>query len=114
MFRIIAHIGLNVLAVLIIHEVLPEEIHYDNTETLLIFAIVLGLANAVILPILQVIALPLTCLTLGLFAFVLSAAVFYFAGVLMPGIDITILGAAIGALLLAVLGGVLDTVLGRR
>lgn len=114
MFRILAHIGLNVVTVLIIHEILPDEIHYENTETLLIFAVVLGLVNAIVLPILQLVALPLTCLTLGLFAFVLSAAVFYFAGVLMPGIDITILGAAIGAILFGVLSGVLDTVLGRR
>jgi putative membrane protein len=114
MFRILAHIGINVLTVLIIHELLPDEIYYENTETLIIFALVLGLANAVIVPILQLIALPLTCLTLGLFAFVISAAVFYFAGQLMPGIEISILGAAIGALLIGVFGGVLDSVVGRR
>lgn len=111
MFRILAHLGLNVLTVLIIREVLPDEIFYDTTETLLIFAVVLGLLNAVVLPILNIVALPLTCLTLGLFTFVLSAAVFYLAGVLVPGIDITILGAVIGAILLSILGSVLDTVL---
>lgn len=114
MFRILAHLGINVVTVLIIHEVLPNEISYDTTETLLIFAVVLGLFNAIVLPILNVIALPLTCLTLGLFAIVLNIAVFYFAGVLVPGIEITILGAAIGAVLLGVLGSVLDTVLRPR
>jgi putative membrane protein len=113
MFRILAHIGLTIVTVLIIHEILPGEIHYEDTETLLIFALVLGLANAFVLPVLQIIALPLTCLTLGLFAFVLSAAVFYFAGALIAGIDITILGAAIAAILFAVLNGVLDSALRR-
>lgn len=114
MFRILAHLGINVVAVLIIYEVLPGEVSYDSTETLLIFAVVLGLLNAIVLPILQVIALPLTCLTLGLFAFVLSAAAFYFAGAVVRGIDVTILGAAIGALLIGVLGSVLDSVLRSR
>lgn len=113
MFRILAHIGATVLTVLIIHEVLPDEIHYDTTETLIIFAIILGLANAFVLPVLRVITLPLTCLTLGLFAFVLSAAVFYVGGLVLEGIEITYLGAAIAAVLFGVLNGVLDTVLSR-
>lgn len=114
MFRILAHLGINVITVLIIHELLPEEISYDTMETLLIFAVVLGLFNAVILPILQIVALPLTCLTLGLFAFVLNAAVFYVSGMLVPGIEVTVLGAAIGAVLLGALSGVLDSALRPR
>jgi putative membrane protein len=111
MFRILAHLGINVLTVLIIHELLPDEISYDTTQTLLIFALVLGLANAVVRPVLQTIALPITCLTLGIFALVVNAAIFYFSGVIVPGIDITILGAAIGAILLGILSGVLDRII---
>ncbi len=114
MFRILAHLGINVLTVLIIYELLPDEIYYDTTQTLLIFALVLGLFNAVVLPVLQIVALPLTCLTLGLFSFVLSAAVFYVSGLLVPGIEITILGALIGGVLLSLLGGVLDAIVRRR
>jgi putative membrane protein len=114
MFRILAHLAATVLTVLVLHEILPDEIYYESTGTLIIFALVLGLFSAVVLPVLQIIALPLTCLTLGLFAFVLSAAVFYVSGLLVPGIEITILGAAIGAILLGVLSGVLDTALRPR
>ena len=114
MFRILAHIGISILTVLIIREILPNEVFYDTTETLLIFGLILGLANAFVLPVLRIIALPLTCLTLGLFSFVLSAAVFYVAGELLDGVEITVLGAAIAALLSGVLNGVFDTVLGRR
>jgi putative membrane protein len=109
MLRLIAHLAANALVVLILQEVLPAEVSYDNNETLAIFALVLGLLNAVVRPILHIIALPLTCLTLGLFALVVSAAVFYLAGVLVPGITVTVLGAAIGALLLGVITGIIDS-----
>jgi putative membrane protein len=97
--------------VLIIQEVLPNEVSYDNYQTLAIFAIVLGILNAVVKPIAQAIALPLTCLTFGLFALVVSAAIFYLAGWLLAGIDVTALGALIGAILLAILTGVIDSAL---
>src|SRR5690554_5662267 len=111
MFRIFAHIGLNALTILIIREVLPDEVYYESNETLLIFALILGLMNAIVRPILQFIALPPTCLTLGLFSFIVSAAVFWASAEISPGIDITLLGAAIGALLLGILTGVLDRTL---
>jgi NADH:ubiquinone oxidoreductase subunit 4 (subunit M) len=50
-------------------------------------------------------------ITLGIFALVVNAAIFYFSGVIVPGIDITILGAAIGAILLGILSGVLDRII---
>jgi putative membrane protein len=114
MFRILAHVGLTIVTVLIIHEILPDEIYYDTTETLLIFAAILGVAHAFVLPILRAVTLPLTCLTLGLFAFVLSAAAFYIPSMFLEGIEVTYLGAAIAALLFGVLNGVLDSVLGGR
>jgi putative membrane protein len=113
MFRILAHIGLTVVTVLIIQEILPEEVSYDTNETLLIFAVILGLLNAFVMPFIRIITLPLTCLTLGLFAFVLSAAVFYFGGAVLTGMDITVLGAAIAALIFGILNSVVDSVLAR-
>jgi putative membrane protein len=114
MFRIIAHVALTVVTVLIIHEILPAEVSYDTTETLLIFAAILGLAHAFVLPILRVVTLPLTCLTLGLFALVLSAAAFYVPAMFLEGIEVTVLGAAIAAVIFAVLNGVLDSAFGGR
>ena len=111
MFRVLAHLGINVVTVLIIRELFPDEIAYDTTQTLLIFALVLGLLNAVVRPILQVVTLPITCLTLGLFAFVINAAMFYLSGWIVPGIDITYLGAGIGGVLFGLLTGALDRTL---
>ena len=111
MFRILAHLAMNAVTVLIIHEILPDEVHYESTQTLLIFALILGGFNAIVRPIIELIALPLTCLTLGLFSFVISAAIFWVSAQVSPGVEITILGAAIGGVLLGLLTGALDRTL---
>ncbi len=113
MFRVIAHVGSAVLTILIIHQILPDEVHYQDNETLLIFAVILGLLNAFVLPIIRTIAIPLTCLTLGLFALVITAAAFYLSSLVLDGVEITYLGAAIAAVIFGILNGVLDTVMRR-
>jgi putative membrane protein len=113
MFRILAHIGVTVVTILVIQEILPDEVSYDTNETLIIFAIILGLLNAFVMPFIRIITLPLTCLTLGLFAFVLSAAAFYLGGAVLAGMEITYLGAAVAALIFGILNSVIDTVLAR-
>lgn len=51
----------------------------------LIAAIVLGILNVIIRPILLILTLPITVLTLGLFAFVINAALFLFAASFIDG-----------------------------
>lgn len=51
---------------------LLPSIHIDGVKTLIILVILLGFANAVIRPILNILALPLNIITLGLFSFVIS------------------------------------------
>ena len=53
---------------------------------LAIMAIVLGLVNAIIRPILVVLTLPLTIVTLGLFYFVVNGLAFNLAAALVPGL----------------------------
>jgi len=71
-----------------------------------IFAsIVLAAVNTVLKPILFVLTLPLTILTLGLFLFILNAICLWIASLLVPGFSIRDLGTAVVAsLLLAVVG----------
>jgi putative membrane protein len=57
--------------------------------TTLIAALVLGLLNAVLLPIVKFLSLPVEILTLGLFALVLNALMFWLMGRLVPGIQMT-------------------------
>jgi putative membrane protein len=58
-------------------------------------AVVLGLVNAVIRPILVVLTLPLTIVTLGLFYFVVNGIAFNLAAALVPGFNVTDLRAGI-------------------
>ncbi len=113
--RVVAYmIGASV-AVLSIGELFQGGIiTYDTVSTVLIFGLVLGLLNAFLMPFLRAITLPLTCLTFGLFAFVLNAAVFALATYIVPGIEADIWGVSVGAILSTVISGVLFAILDER
>lgn len=65
-------------------------------------ALVLGLANAIVRPLLIVLTLPITVLTLGLFLLVVNALVFMLAAAIVPGFRVRGFGAAfLGSLLLS-------------
>ena len=67
-----------------------------------ITAIVVGLANLIIWPVLIFLTLPLNILTLGLFTFVVNGAVLKICAALVPGFEIRSWGAAIiGAIILS-------------
>ena len=80
----------------------------------LVAALVIGLLNAVVRPILIVLTLPVTLLTLGLFLFVINALMFYWAAALLDGLVVRSFGAAmIGSLLYTLLGIVINSALER-
>jgi putative membrane protein len=68
---------INALALYLVSAIFPNLIYFLNAGVLdyLIAGAVLGVANAVIRPILQILSLPLTILTFGLFSFVVNAVV---------------------------------------
>lgn len=71
---------------------------------LAVAALVLGAVNAIVRPILVILTLPMTVLTLGLFYLVVNGAAFGLAAALVPGFQIASWGAAIlGALLTSLL-----------
>jgi putative membrane protein len=72
-------------------------------------ALVLGIVNAVLRPILLLLTLPLTILTLGLFTFVINAVMLYVVGAVTHRLIITsFLSALIGAVVLSVISFVLS------
>ena len=80
----------------------------------LIAALVIGLLNAVVRPILVILTLPVTVVTLGLFLFVINALMFWFAASLLGGFHVTGFSAAlIGSLIYSVLAIVIDSALQR-
>ena len=71
--------------------------------------------NAIVRPVLQFFALPLTCLTLGLFHFVINAAMFGLASFFVRGVNVEgFWGAFVGALVVSVVGLILSLFLPDR
>ena len=80
----------------------------------LLAAFVIGLFNTLLRPVLVLLTLPVTLLTLGLFLFVINAAMFYMAGNLLDGFRVPTFGAAlIGSLLYSLCGMVIDVAMER-
>jgi putative membrane protein len=79
-----------------------------------IAAVAIGLVNAIVRPILFLLTLPVTILTLGLFSFVLNALTLWIASGITPGFKIDgFLPALIGSLVLSVISGLLNMVFDR-
>ena len=75
---------INAVALVAVAYLLPG-IAVSNFVTELVAALVLGLVNAVIRPILIVLTLPVTLLTLGLFIFVINGLLFWLVGTFIAG-----------------------------
>ncbi len=63
-------------------------VHIDTIGTAIIFALVLALLNAIVKPILVLLTLPVTVITIGLFLFVINAIIILLADYIMRGIKI--------------------------
>lgn len=72
-------------------------ISFDSPAKLAIAALLLGIVNAIVRPIAFILTLPLTVLTLGLFLFVLNAAMVGLVARLIPGFTISGFWTAMGA-----------------
>jgi putative membrane protein len=80
----------------------------------LIAAFVIGLFNTVLRPILVVLTLPVTLVTLGLFLFIINALMFWAASGVLDGFSVNGFGAAlIGSLIYSVLGLLIESALER-
>jgi|SRR5690242_13867921 putative membrane protein len=105
---------LNALALLAVAYLMPS-VQIQSFGTALIAAMVLGLANAVVRPILVLLTLPVTILTLGLFILVINGALFLGVSRLVPGFDVVSLGPAIlAALVYSVISWFLSALLIRE
>jgi len=94
---------LNALALLLVTYLVPN-IHVANFTTALLAALVIGLVNMLIKPILVILTLPITILTLGLFILVINGLLFYGVGHWLQGFEVkTLIAGIIGALVYSVL-----------
>lgn len=89
------------LGLFLIAEIIPG-ITIATFYSAVIAALVLGLLNAVIRPILVVLTLPINILTLGLFTIIINSSLFFFASTFIEGFGVnTFLDAVIGSLLMS-------------
>jgi putative membrane protein len=84
-------------------------VHFGSTATLVVSALVLGLVNAVVRPVLLILTLPITLLTLGLFYLVVNGIAFAIAAALVPGFTVASFGSSIsGALVVSLVSFALN------
>lgn len=97
--KILANWLLNSFALYAVSYLIPG-VRVENFVNAMIAVVVLGLLNALLKPILIILTLPITVLTLGLFTFVLNALLFLLAGNLLPGFGVDgFINAMLGSLL---------------
>jgi putative membrane protein len=113
--RLAAYIIGSMIAVLGLGTIFRDRfVTYDSEASVLLFAGILGVLTAYIKPLLELITLPLTCLTFGLFLVVLNAAMFALAAWLTPGLEVTFWGAAIGALFCSIANGIVFSIVDEQ
>ena len=100
-------------ALLLVAEIYPG-VRISGFGEAMVAALVLGLLNTLVRPILVLLTLPVTVLTLGLFLFVINALMFYFAAAVLEGFNVTgFVAALVGSLLYSLCGLVIDAALER-
>lgn len=85
--KLLAKFLINVVAILITTYLL-EGIHLSGVGMSIIVALVLGIVNILLKPILVILTLPVTVLTLGLFLLVINALLIMFTAWLVPGFEV--------------------------
>lgn len=106
---------LNALALLAVAYLMPS-IHVTGFGSALIAAAVIGLVNILIRPILVLLTLPVTVLTLGLFIFVINGLLFFLVGHILQGFEVqSLLSGVLGAILYSLISWALTAlVLGNK
>jgi putative membrane protein len=103
MLALLARWVLNAAALLLVAYLYPG-VSVASFFAAAIAALVLGLVNALVRPILVILTFPVTLLTLGLFLFVINALLFWLVAELVPGFNVNgFLAALVGSILYSVI-----------
>jgi putative membrane protein len=110
LIRVISYGVAAIVATLVLGTISERLITFDDAATVLLFGLVIGAINAFIKPFVSILTLPITCLTFGVFAFVVNVALFYLGASYTPGMDIGIWGAIFGSILTSAASGLMFSV----
>jgi putative membrane protein len=105
---------LNSLALFIAMKLIPG-VQIDRFQDLLLAALVIGLLNAFLRPVIMLLTLPVNVLTLGLFTLVINGLMFYLASHLVSGFQVAGFSSAfIAALLFSLFSFILNMIFGTK
>ena len=100
-------------AALLVVAYIYSGVQVNSFTSALIAAFVIGLFNVVLRPVLVVLTLPVTIVTVGLFLFVINALMFWAAASVLGGFHVAGFGAALlGSLIYSLLGLLIESALG--
>jgi putative membrane protein len=112
--RFLLRLAVNTAAVVLAANLVPG-IHVAGWGVALLAGLFLGFVNAIIKPVLFVLTLPFTIVTLGLFIFVVNAICLALVAWIVPGFTIAGFGAAfLGALVISAVSWLLHAILDER
>lgn len=102
----ISRVLIGALALLLAANFIPG-IEVMGLYTAIIAALILGLLNMIVRPVLIVLTLPVTILTLGLFTFVINAALFWFAASFIEGFAVAgFVPALLGSIFVSIVSAI--------
>jgi putative membrane protein len=113
MRKLLAHLLISALLLWLVSQIVPG-IRIVSFGYALLAALVLGVVNFLVRPILIIVTLPITILTLGLFLIVINALMLMLTGAIVPGFQVAGFGAALlGGLLLGLFNLAASAILNR-
>jgi putative membrane protein len=108
--RIIINLLACIAAIFLLDAILPAKVSYDGMLAVVTAGVILWLVNTLVRPVLRLLTLPLTLLTLGLFSLVLNTLLVMLVDSLLPGISF---GGFWPSFLLALLVSLVQVVLNK-
>ena len=98
---LIIRLAVNAFALWVVAYLVPGVV-FESTQALIVTAIVFGIVNTFIRPVLQIIALPISLVTFGVAAFLINVLLLWLVSVIVPGFEIAnFLTAVIASIVLA-------------
>jgi len=114
MTRLVLKWALNSVALFAVMRLLPG-IQIDRFQDLLLATLVIGLLNSFLRPVIILLTLPVTMMTLGLFTLVINGLMFYLASHMVSGFHLNSFGTAfLAALLFSLISFVLNMLFGTK
>jgi putative membrane protein len=106
---LVAAVGLWLAAALI------PGIQFTRASTVILASLLLGIVNAVIRPVILIVTLPITLLTLGLFLLVINGLMLWLVAAVLPGLLIyDFLSAVLGAIVIAITAWIASSFIGSK